>query len=61
MTYNEKKREYNANYSKEHYQRVGLYLSSDLHKRVKDAAGNAGESVNGYIKTAIDRRLQSGE
>lgn len=61
MTYNEKKREYNINYTKEHYKRVPLMLPNDQYKRVQDAAAATGESVNGYIKTAIDRRLESGE
>lgn len=61
MTYNEKKREYNTKYTQEHYKQIGLRLSNDMHKRVQDAAATTGESVNGYIKTAIERRLESGE
>lgn len=61
MTYNEKKREYNVGYTKEHYKRVPLELTHDKYNEVKHAATNAGESVNGYIKAAIDKRLESGE
>lgn len=61
MTYNEKMKEYTIKYAKEHLKRVPLDLQTDKYNAVKTAADNAGESVNGYIKTAIDRRLKSGE
>lgn len=61
MTYNEKSRDYTIKYAKEHLKRVPLDLQHDKYKRVQDAAAATGESVNGYIKTAIDRRLESGE
>lgn len=61
MTYNEKKREYNAKYTQSHYTRVGVYIPNDQYDRLQDAAAAVGESVNGYIKTAIDRRIKSGE
>lgn len=61
MPYDEKSRDRTIKYAKEHLKRVPLDLQKDQYKRVQDAAAATGESVNGYIKTAIERRLESGE
>lgn len=59
MTYNENKRKYNDKYKKEHMKRIPLDVQKSKYEEIKSAADNSGESINGYIKTAIDQRLES--
>lgn len=54
------KQQYDMNYAKEKLKRIPLDVSLPKYEEIKTAAGAAGESVNGYIKTAIDRRIDSG-
>lgn len=61
MTDSRKYNEYKMNYARDVYKRVPLDLKKDKYEDVKRAAESVGESVNGYIKSAIDRRLQSGD
>lgn len=61
MAYNENKKKYNQEYVKTHIKRVPLDLQREKYEEVKAAADQAGESVNGYIKAAIDLRLSSGK
>lgn len=61
MPYNEKKKAYNAEYAKEKLKRIPLDVQKTKYEEIKAAADQAGESVNGYIKVAIDRRIESGE
>ena len=44
-------------YKKSHYKRVPLDVTPAKYDEIKSAAGSCGESVNGYIKKAIDMRL----
>ena len=60
MPYSEKKIAYNLKYSKDTYKRVPLDLRKEKYTEVKAAADAVGESVNGYIKVAIERRMSSG-
>lgn len=60
MTYSENKKAYNQKYTKENYKRIPLNVTFDKYDQIKAAADAAGESVNGYIKTAIDERLERG-
>ena len=46
-------------YNAAHLKRVPLDLQLAEYARVKDAATAAGETVNGYIKTAIRARMQA--
>ena len=52
------KQAYIIKYAKDHYKRVPLDLTKDKYEQVKNAADHAGESVNGYIKTAVEQRIQ---
>lgn len=52
------KQAYDLKYAKDHYKRVPLDLTKDKYEQVKAAADHAGESVNGYIKTAVEQRIQ---
>lgn len=57
MPYNDKLRDYSIQYAKEKLKRVPLDLPKSDYEEVKRAAEAAGESVNGYIKTAIRERI----
>ena len=46
-------------YAAAHLKRVPLDMQLTEYARVKDAATAAGETVNGYIKTAIRARMQA--
>lgn len=56
-----KKVQYNLEYAKKNYKRVPLDITNDKYNELKTASEKAGESVNGYIKKAIDLRLSSQE
>ena len=53
----ENKNKYITNYHKQKYKRVPLDISNSKYEEIKQAADSSGESVNGYIKKAIDERL----
>lgn len=57
----EGRKEYLYNYQKEKLKRVALNLKKDKYEEVKAAADATGESVSGYIKKAVDIRLDSGK
>lgn len=57
----ENKRKYNNEYNKKNYKRIPLNVQFSKYDEIAQAAENVGESVNGYIKKAIDTRLESGE
>lgn len=52
---------YRIEYAKKNYKRVPLDVSKELYQEIKNAADSVGESVNGYIKEAIKRRIDSKE
>ena len=45
-------------YTKEHLKRIPLDVTKDKYAEIKAAADDLGESVNGFVKTAIDERLE---
>lgn len=51
MEYSEKKTEYNLNYAKTKLKRIPLDVQNEKYEEIKNAADQAGESVNGYIKS----------
>ena len=55
----EKKKRYSVEYAKQKYKRVPLDLKLDKYDQVKKASEKIGETVNGYIKKAIDNRLDN--
>ena len=61
MTLSEKAKKkqniYIANWKRQNVKRIGLEVSKDKFEEIKQAAETSGESVNGYIKKAIDDRL----
>lgn len=52
------KRKYNIKYKADHYKRIPLDVTFDKYDEIKSAADRKGETVNGFIKTAIDTRLK---
>ena len=54
-----KKTQYNLKYAKEHVKRIPLDVSIQKYNEIKEASQQVGESVNGYIKKAIDDRLHN--
>lgn len=59
--YNEKAREYRYKYEKEKLKRIPLDVQLSEYETIKAAALAAGETVNGYIKTAIRARIAAGD
>ena len=58
MTYTEAQKRANDKYRKKHYKRIPLDVSKEYYdNQLKPAADAAEESVNGYIKKAIDMRI----
>lgn len=46
------------NYAKSKLKRIPLDVQKEKYEEIKAAADTAGESVNGYIKSAIDQRME---
>ena len=57
--YNDKAREYSLAYAKAKLKRVPLDLRLDQYEQLKAAADHAGQSVNAFIKTAIQARISA--
>lgn len=53
------KKKYNLEYKKNHLKRIPLDVQMDKYEEIKAASEKVGETVNGYIKKAIDTRLES--
>ena len=47
-----------AKYAKTKLKRVPLDVQKEKYEEIKAAATAAGESVNGYIKKAVDQRME---
>jgi len=58
MAYSEKKQEYNLKYAKEHYKRIPLNVTLEKYEEIRSHAETRSESVNGFIKRAIDETIQ---
>ena len=59
MPYNPKYLPKDYEYRKNHFKRVGVDVQKEYYAEVlKPAADRVGESVNGYIKKAIDERIE---
>ena len=59
--YNETSKAYSLEYARTKLKRVPLDLQLDDYEALQAAAEAAGESVNGYIKTAIRMRIEKTE
>ena len=58
MPTKEDKAKYDINYAKAKLKRIPLDVQKEKYEQIKAAAGRTGESVNGYIKKAIDVRME---
>lgn len=59
MPYNERKKKYDMDYAKTKLKRIPLDVQKEKYDQIKDSAEKANETVNGYIKKAIDMRINS--
>ncbi|MDO4301066.1 MAG: hypothetical protein Q4D26_06710 [Clostridia bacterium] len=59
MVDKEKKAKYNIEYAKKNLKRIPLDVTKEKYQEIKNASEKAGESVNGYIKKAIDDRMNN--
>ena len=58
MTVSEAQKRASMNYAKKALKRIPLDVQKEKYEEIKEAATAAGETVNGYIKQAIDERMQ---
>lgn len=58
MANSENKTKYNINYAKEKLKRVPLDVQKAKYEEIQAAAQSVGETVSGYIKKAIDERME---
>lgn len=58
MTLSESQKKANNKYKKENIKRIPLDVQNEKYDQIKEAATAAGETVNGYIKRAIDERIE---
>ena len=52
------KAKYDLEYAKNKLKRIPLDVQKEKYEEIKAAATAAGESVNGYIKKAVDERME---
>lgn len=57
MSNSENKTAYNMNYAKTKLKRIPLDVQKEKYEEIKIAADSAGETVNGYIKKAINEKI----
>lgn len=58
MPLTEQRKESMYKYAKERLKRIPLDVQKEKYEEIAVAASNKGESVNGYIKKAIDERME---
>ena len=58
MGNSENKTAYNMNYAKAKLKRIPLDVQKEKYEEIKAAAATVDETVNGYIKKAIDERME---
>ena len=58
MSSNEKKKQYDLQYAKKHLKRIPLDVRLEKYNEIKTHATNNGESVNGFVKRAIDETME---
>ena len=58
MTLSEQRKESMYKYAKAKLKRIPLDVQKEKYEEIKMAADRSGESVNGYIKKAIDERME---
>ena len=58
MPMTDQRKDYLYSYQKKNLKRIPLDVQKEKYEEIKAAADAAGEPVNGYIKKAIDERMQ---
>lgn len=58
MAANLKKQKYDMEYAKTHLKRIPLDVQINKYEEIKKHAESKGESVNGFIKRAIDEAMK---
>ena len=58
MTLTEAQKKATTKYKEKNIKRIPLDVQKEKYDEVKAAADRAGETVNGYIKRAIDERIE---
>lgn len=58
MTLTESQKQARYNYAKKSLKRIPLDVQKEKYEEIKAAAEAVGESINGYIKKAIDERME---
>ncbi len=58
MALTEAQKKANSKYREKSIKRIPLDVQKEKYEEIKAAAERAGESVNGYIKKAIDGRIE---
>lgn len=58
MALSEQRKEYLYDYQKAKLKRIPLDVPKEKYEDIKAAATAAGEKVNGYIKKAVDMRIE---
>lgn len=58
MTLTDAQKKANAKYKKENIKRIPLDVQIEKYDQIKEMATAAGETVNGFIKRAIDERIE---
>ena len=59
MSYNESRKKASIEYAKRSLKRIPLDVQKEKYDEIKAAADKAGETVNGYIKKAIEQRMEN--
>lgn len=54
------RKDYFLEYAKRNLKRVPLDLPKEQYEKLKEVAKESGESINGYIKKAIEERMNQG-
>ena len=58
MPAKENKKQYDMQYAKDKLKRIPLNVQKEKYAEIKAAADAAGDPINGYIKKAIDDRME---
>lgn len=58
MPLSEAQKKANTKYKERNIKRIPLDVQKEKYEEIKTAADTAGETVNGYIKKAIDERME---
>lgn len=58
MSVSEAHKRASMNYAKKNLKRIPLDVTKEKYEEIAGAAKTAGESVNGYIKKAVDERME---